>query len=66
MAFIPHTPDDIAGMLKVVGVGSIEIIPSEESMPSAVWQTIPRPKEILERLRAAIARAKQSGGPSAS
>jgi hypothetical protein len=46
---------------KLVGVGSIEIIPAEETMPSAVWQTIARPKEILERLRAAIARAKQSG-----
>jgi hypothetical protein len=46
---------------KLVGVGSIEIIPMEESMPSAIWQTIARPKEILERLRAAIAKAKQSG-----
>jgi hypothetical protein len=50
---------------KLVGVGSIEIIPSEESMPSAIWQTIARPKEILERLRSAIAKAKQNGqGPS--
>ena len=24
MAFIPHTPDDIAGMLKVIGAGSID------------------------------------------
>jgi hypothetical protein len=50
---------------KLVGVGSIEIIPAEENMPSAIWQTIARPKEILERLRAAINRAKQSGpGPA--
>jgi hypothetical protein len=47
---------------KVVGVGSIEIIPSDEAMPTAVWQTIAKPKEVLERLRAAISRAKQSGG----
>jgi hypothetical protein len=46
---------------KLVGVGSIEIIPSDEAMPSAVWQTIARPKEIHQRLQAAVARAKQSG-----
>jgi hypothetical protein len=46
---------------KVVGVGSIEIIPADEAIPSAIWQTITNPKEILERLRAAITRAKQSG-----
>jgi len=46
---------------KVVGVGSIEIIPADEAVPSAIWQTIAKPKEILERLRAAITRAKQSG-----
>ncbi|MGD0387729.1 MAG: PH domain-containing protein [Tepidisphaeraceae bacterium] len=46
---------------RLVAVGSIEIIPSDEAMPSAVWQTIARPKEIHERLQAAIARAKQSG-----
>ena len=46
---------------KLVGTGSIEIIPAEETAPSAVWQTISHPKEILERLRSAIAKAKQSG-----
>jgi hypothetical protein len=46
---------------KVVGVGSIEIIPSDESIPTAIWQTVAGPKEVLERLRAAITRAKQSG-----
>jgi len=46
---------------KVVGVGSIEIIPADEAVPSAIWQTIANPKEILERLRVAITRAKQSG-----
>jgi hypothetical protein len=46
---------------KLVGVGSIEIIPSDEAMPSAIWQTIAKPKEILDRLRAAITRAKQNG-----
>jgi hypothetical protein len=46
---------------KLVGVGSIEIIPADEAIPSAIWQTIANPKEVLERLRAAITRAKQSG-----
>jgi hypothetical protein len=46
---------------KLVGVGSIEIIPSDETEPTAVWQTIAKPREIQQRLQAAIARAKQSG-----
>jgi len=46
---------------RLVGVGSIEIIPSDEAMPSAIWQTISRPMEIHQRLQAAITRAKQSG-----
>jgi hypothetical protein len=46
---------------KLVGIGSIEIIPSDETLPAAVWQTIAKPKEILERVRAAINRAKQTG-----
>jgi hypothetical protein len=46
---------------KAVGVGSIEIIPNDESLPTAIWQTIAKPKEVLDRLRAAITRAKQSG-----
>ena len=46
---------------KLVGVGSIEIIPHDEAIPTAVWQTVAKPKEVLDRLRAAITRAKQSG-----
>ncbi|HEY1923136.1 MAG TPA: PH domain-containing protein [Tepidisphaeraceae bacterium] len=48
---------------KAVGIGSIEIIPSDETMPTAVWQTIAKPREVYERLQAAINRAKQSGTP---
>ncbi|MDP9174938.1 MAG: PH domain-containing protein [Planctomycetota bacterium] len=47
---------------RVVGAGSIEIIPRDESMPTAVWQTVDRPAEVYERLMAAINRARQSGG----
>jgi len=50
-----------SGREKLVGVGSIEIIPSDEAVPSAIWQTIAKPKEVLDRLRAAITRAKQNG-----
>jgi hypothetical protein len=46
---------------KLAGVGSIEIIPRDEDMPTAIWQTIPKPTETHERLIAAINRAKQSG-----
>jgi Bacterial PH domain len=46
---------------KIVGIGSIEIIPSDEALPTGVWQTIAKPKEVLERVRAAINRAKQTG-----
>lgn len=46
---------------KLAGVGSIEIIPKDEEMPTAIWQTIRKPAETYERLTAAINRAKQSG-----
>jgi hypothetical protein len=46
---------------QLVGAGSIEIIPSDEAIPTAIWQTIARPKEVLDKVRAAITRAKQSG-----
>jgi hypothetical protein len=46
---------------KLAGVGSIEIIPTDEDMPAAIWQTIRKPNEAYERLMAAINRAKQSG-----
>lgn len=46
---------------KLVGVGSMEIIPKDESTPTAIWQTIRKPIEVHERVIAAINRAKQSG-----
>ena len=48
---------------KLVGVGSIEIIPSDEAMPAGIWQTVAKPAEVHERLQSAINRAKQSGTP---
>ncbi len=45
-------------------VGSIEITPQDETRPPGVWQTIPKPREILEQIEAALRRAKHNGmGP---
>jgi hypothetical protein len=43
----------------VLSVGSIEIIPADSKRPPATWQTIARPREVLEQIVAAINRAKQ-------
>jgi hypothetical protein len=44
---------------KVVMVGTIEIIPADESLPVANWQTIPKPTQVHELVVATINRAKQ-------
>jgi len=46
---------------KLVLVGSIEIIPSDQQMPSSVWQTISSPQEVHQQIIAAINRARQTG-----
>lgn len=46
---------------RTVGSGSLEIIPLDESVPVGHWQTIPRPKQVLSEVLAAISRAKQGG-----
>lgn len=46
---------------RLCGVGSIEITPRDEFCPAGVWQTIPRPHEILEHVEAAIRKAKHNG-----
>ncbi len=46
---------------RICGVGSIEITPQDETCPAGVWQTIPRPREILEHVQAAIRKAKHNG-----
>jgi len=45
-----------------LNLGSIEIIPFDETLPIGMWQTIPRPREVHQQVVAAINRAKQ--GPS--
>jgi hypothetical protein len=39
-------------------LGSIEIVPRDETCPPGVWQTIRRPAEVHERVEAAVAKAK--------
>jgi hypothetical protein len=46
---------------RMVAVGSIEIIPKDESMPTAVWQTISKPRQVHQKIIAAINRARQTG-----
>jgi hypothetical protein len=46
---------------RAVGVGSIEIIPQDESYPFGLWQTVGRPKLVHEQIVATISRAKQGG-----
>jgi hypothetical protein len=44
---------------KLLGLGTIEILPSDDRRLPAAWQTIARPMEIHSRIVAAINRAKQ-------
>jgi hypothetical protein len=46
---------------RIVGTGSIEIIPLDEAAPEGVWQTIARPRQVHEQVVAAINKAKQGG-----
>ncbi len=44
---------------RATGVGSIEIIPQDDSLPFGLWQTIARPFAVHEQILATISRAKQ-------
>ena len=44
---------------RMVGLGSIVIVPADEQLPLAVWQTIRRPKLVHAQIIAAISRARQ-------
>jgi hypothetical protein len=46
---------------RIVGVGSIEIIPMDENLPVATWQTVARPKQVHEQVVATINKARQGG-----
>jgi hypothetical protein len=46
---------------RIVGVGSIEITPQDESCPPGVWQTVSKPSDVLAQIEAQIRKAKHNG-----
>ena len=46
---------------RVLGIGSIEIIPTDEELPVGVWQLVGRPEKVHETIVATINRAKRNG-----
>ena len=46
---------------RILGLGSIEIIPLADDAPEGVWQTISKPRVVHEKLVATINKAKQGG-----
>ena len=46
---------------RLLRLGSIEFIPSDDQRPCSTWQTIRRPNQVHEQVQRAIARAKQGG-----
>ena len=43
---------------KLLGIGSVEIVPQDPEQPFAVWQQVARPAEVHEQIVATINRAK--------
>ena len=50
---------------KLLRLGSIEILPMDETCAAGDWRTIRRPAKVLEMVQATIQRAKQGGPPCA-
>ncbi|HWP39803.1 MAG TPA: hypothetical protein VNL70_02670 [Tepidisphaeraceae bacterium] len=46
---------------RLLRVGSIEIIPSDQTLPIGLWQTVARPIQVHEQIISAITRARQGG-----
>ena len=46
---------------RILGLGSIEIIPLDENSLEGIWQTIAGPRQVHEQVVAAINKAKQGG-----
>ena len=44
---------------RLLGIGSVEIVPSDPEKPFAVWQQVGRPAEVYEQIVATLNRAKQ-------
>jgi len=50
-----------SGEERFTGIGTIEIIPQDDSLPFGLWQMIARPNAVHEQMVATINRAKQGG-----
>ena len=48
---------------KLWRLGSIEIVPVDDTSPPSVWQTVKRPAEVYAKVQATIERARQHGVP---
>jgi hypothetical protein len=46
---------------RLLGLGSIEIIPQDEEAETGLWQTIASPKQVHQQVLQTIRRAKQGG-----
>jgi hypothetical protein len=46
---------------RLTATGSIEITPEDESIPPGVWQTVCKPREVLDLINRTIAKAKHHG-----
>ena len=46
---------------KLWRLGSIEIVPADDSCPPGVWQTVKRPADVHAKVQSTIERAKQGG-----
>lgn len=46
---------------RLLGIGSIEIIPQDEESPVGLWLMVSRPRRVHERVLNAIRRARQGG-----
>lgn len=49
---------------KLWRLGSIEIVPADDSCTPSVWQTVKRPAEVHAKVRQTIERARQGGVPA--
>ena len=47
---------------RITGLGTIEIIPTLDDLPAALWQMVRRPRAVIDQIVAAINRSQQ-GGP---
>lgn len=59
---VARTLLDVTFKERLCRVGTIVIIPQEETVPLGFWNMVPRPRRVHEQVQAAISRAKQGGG----